>query len=66
MDKKSLLESWDMFRREHAGVSVDRMICDPQLRQAFLSSIGKFAGANEGEVLWKLMGLRKRKELSKE
>lgn len=63
MDKKSLLENWEMFRREHDGVSVDRMICDPQLRKEFLD-LGEHSGADEGKILWSLLSLRKRKELT--
>ncbi len=56
---------WTMFRREH-DVSVDRMICEPTLRIAFLESV-KIACPNtsERDVLWMLMSLRKRKEISK-
>jgi len=65
MNKQALLDSWKMFRREH-DVSVDRMICDPLLRTAFLASLGSAADKrSEKEILWALMGLRKRKELSK-
>ncbi len=65
MDKQALLESWFMFRREH-NVSVDRMICDPLLRGTFLESLGPTTDKHsEKELLWALMSLRKRKELSK-
>lgn len=65
MNKQDLLDSWKMFRRQH-DVSVDRMICDPLLRTAFLASLGPAAGeVSEKDVLWDLMSLRKRKELSK-
>ncbi|TWU17959.1 hypothetical protein Poly21_01110 [Allorhodopirellula heiligendammensis] len=65
VDKQPLLDSWIMFQREHT-VSVDRMICDPLLRVAFLESLGSIAATHsENEILWALMSLRKRKELSK-
>lgn len=64
MDKQALLDSWKMFRREH-NVSVDRMICDPLLRLAFLESLGPTAAKHsEEEILWRLMSLRKQKKLS--
>lgn len=65
MDKHMLLDSWKMFRREYA-VSVDRMVCDPMLRSAFLEWLGSVADEHcEQEIRWTLMSLRKRKELSK-
>jgi len=65
MNKQALLDSWKMFRREH-DVSVDRMICDPLLRTAFLESLVPIADeCCEKEILWTLMSLRKGKELSK-
>lgn len=66
MNKQALLDCWTMFRREHDNVSVDRMVCDPQLRAAFLESAGSvLAGVAEEQILWTLMGLRKGKLLSK-
>lgn len=64
MDKNTLLDCWNMFRREHQNISVDRMICDPILRQAFIDSAGNlFGDASEKKILWTLMGLRKGKKL---
>lgn len=66
MNKQDLIESWRMFQREHGSISVDRMICDPMLRTEFLGSAKPNATeTEEKEILWELMGLRKRKELSK-
>ncbi len=66
MNKQDLIESWSMFQREHGSISVDRMICDPKLRAEFLGSLKLNAPEiEEKQILWELMGLRKRKELSK-
>ena len=65
MNKQDLIESWRMFQREHGSISVDRMICDPTLRAEFLSSAKANATeSEEKQILWELMGLRKRKELT--
>ena len=64
MDKQAILDTWTMFRREHNNVSVDRMICDPSMRTAFLNIAVPIAGdATESQILWTLMSLRKRKML---
>ncbi len=66
MDKVALLDCWSMFRREHNNVSVDRLVCDPKLRAAFLKSTEcLLAGASEEQILWALMGLRKGKQLTR-
>jgi len=64
MNEQALIDSWQMFHREH-DVSIDRMVCDPGSRNEFLASVRSVCGeASEKEVLWKLMGLRKSKEIS--
>lgn len=66
MNKQDLLACWANFRSKHQNVSVDRMICDPVLRMAFLESLGStVAKHSEKELLWAPMSLRKRKELFK-
>lgn len=66
MNKQDLIVSWRMFQREHGSISVDRMICDPKLRDEFLEAVKPSATeVEEKQILWDLMGLRKRKELSK-
>ena len=65
MNQQSLLDCWKMFRREHE-VSADRVVCDPKLRQEFLESIAPIIpDANEFEILWTLLAMRKQKKLSK-
>lgn len=55
-----------MFQREQGYISVDRMVCDPKLRAEFIGTVKPNATEiEEKEILWALMGLRKRKELSK-
>jgi hypothetical protein len=64
MNRQALLDWWTMFRREHDNVSVDRMVCDPKLRAAFLEFAGSvLANATEEHILWAIMGLRKGKLL---
>lgn len=62
MDKQALLDCWTMFRREHA-VSVDRLVCSPELREAFVSQARVVCKCDEEEILWNLMSLRKKKLL---
>lgn len=63
MNTNALRDSWLMFQREH-GCSVDRMLCDPNLRGDFLAS-AKLAtkSDDERELLWAIVGLRKKKTL---
>lgn len=61
MNEQSLSECWEMFHREYS-VSVDKMICDPQLRQEFIESAQSACKCtDEQEILWTLMSLRKQK-----
>ena len=63
MDKEAILDCWLMFHREHK-VSVDRMVCDPNLRSDFLASAKNVCRCdNEEQLLWAVMGLRKGKKL---
>lgn len=65
MDKQALLDCWTMFRRENDNVSVDRVVCDPKLREQFIASATDVCGCHdEQQVLWALMGLRKSKQLT--
>lgn len=64
MEKTELRDLWLMFQRDHDGVSVDRMVCDPDLRGQFIAAAqAAFGGPSEQEILWALMGLRKTKTL---
>lgn len=66
MNKQELIESWSMFQREHGSISVERMICDPKLHAEFLGTVKpKATEFEEKQILSELMGLGKRKELSK-
>lgn len=63
IDTLVLKDIWTMFKREH-DCSVDRMVCDPKLRNDFLQSARRVCGTqDEFTILWALMQLRKRKEL---
>ena len=64
MNQQALIDSWRMFEKEH-GVSVDRMICSPELRKDFLET-SECDCDNEEEILWSLMRLRKSKRLTKQ
>lgn len=60
-----LRDTWLMFKREH-HCSIDRMLCRPVLRAEFLEAARLATGSDDEEsILWELMSLRKRKELSK-
>ena len=62
MDKRALFDCWKMFQREH-DISIDRLVCDPQLRQDFVQSAALVCGCfAEQEILWTLMGMRKDKK----
>lgn len=64
MNLDALADTWRMFQREHR-CSVDRMLCAPELRSAFVEAAAVATGiADEAEILWSLMGLRKRKMLT--
>jgi len=67
MNEQALIGTWQMFQRDH-DVSInriDRMLCDPDSRNNFLTSVRSVCGeASEKEILWKLMGLRKRKTIA--
>ena len=60
-----LLDSWASFQKEHR-CSVDRMLCRPSLRNAFLDA-ARLATRLEDEkqLLWGVVNLRKRKSLPK-
>lgn len=63
MSNESLRDLWLMFQREHQ-CSLDRMLCNPQLRGEFLQAASAVVpDAGEEEILWSLVGLRKRKTL---
>ncbi len=58
------LLAWLRFRAVHRSVSVDRMVCNPRLRDGFLQILWRIdAGIGEETALWSLMTARKNKEL---
>jgi hypothetical protein len=60
----ALRDTWLMFKWEHQ-CSLDRMLCRPALRSEFLEAARLATGSDDEEsILWELMSLRKRKELS--
>lgn len=63
MNNTALRDTWLMFQREHA-CSVDRMLCNPSLRAAFVDAARQVAGCDdEQELLWAIVTLRKKKTL---
>lgn len=63
MSTEPLRDMWLLFQREHQ-CSLDRMLCNPQLRAEFLQSASAVVqGASEEQILWSLVGLRKKKTL---
>lgn len=63
MNTDALRDTWVMFQREH-GCSVDRMLCNPQLRNQLLAAAYAIVpGADEEQILWCLVGQRKKKAL---
>lgn len=63
MNNEALRDSWLMFQREH-HCSVDRMLCNPELRTEFLEAARLATGEeNEQTLLWGIVALRKKKFL---
>lgn len=62
MNDNSLRDRWLSFQRNHK-CSIDRMLCDPELRQEFLSAVRLSGDCSDDEqtILWRLVSLRKRK-----
>lgn len=61
---QNLLHTWLMFQKEHHPISIDRMLCRPTARNAFLASARLATGiADEETVLWGLVALRKKKAI---
>ena len=59
IDKSALHDIWLMFKREN-GCSVDRIVCDPVLRNQFLAAARHVCGTDdESTILWTLMNQRK-------
>ena len=59
----ALRDTWLMFQREH-DCSIDRMLCDPLLRQQYLDAAQQATGiSDEQALLWRTVNLRKRKQL---
>jgi hypothetical protein len=65
IDADALFDVWQMFHRER-GCSVDRMLCSPKFRNEFLEAARQVLGVSDEEtILWALVGLRKKKVLSR-
>ncbi len=63
MNKDALKDTWTMFQREH-GISVDRMLCRPDLRAEFVEGARLATGElDEEQLLWGVVQLRKSKKL---
>lgn len=61
--KQNLLDTWLMFQKEHQ-ISVDRMLCRPSARGAFLDSARLATGlVDEEDILWQVVSLRKKKAI---
>lgn len=59
----TLQDTWKSFQKKHK-ISVDRMLCNPALRNEFLGSARKAVDCDdEFQILWKVVGLRKGKAL---
>lgn len=58
-----LLQTWLMFQKEHR-ISIDRMLCRPEARDAFLASARLATGITDEEsILWGIVSLRKKKSI---
>ena len=63
MNLIALRDTWLMFQREH-DCSVDRMICKPDCRNAFLQAARLVTGVDDEEtLLWSIVSMRKNKSL---
>lgn len=63
MNIDALRDTWLMFQRDHQ-CSVDRMLCRPEHRNAFLQSARLVAGVDDEEILlWAVVNMRKKKSL---
>ena len=63
VDKLAIRNLWTMFHRNH-GCSVDRVVCDPALRNEFLNAARRLCGTDdEYTILWTALNLRKAKAL---
>lgn len=61
MNVDPIRDTWTAFHKEH-HCSIDRMLCCPALRTAFVASASAATGsADEQAILWHLVGLRKNK-----
>lgn len=57
-----LRDLWEQFQRDHEGCSADTMLCDPELRGAFLAAWKlRFGEASEKDILRGLLRARKQK-----
>jgi hypothetical protein len=63
---ESLRDTFLMFQRDHDRCSVDRMLCRPSLRNAFLAAARLSTRTEDEEpLLWGVVNLRKKKALPK-
>lgn len=57
-----LRDLWEQFQRDHDNCSADTMLCDPELRGAFLAAWRlQFGDAGEKDILKGLLRVRKQK-----
>lgn len=63
MNLIALRDTWLLFQGEY-DCSVDRMICKPEFRNAFLVAARLVTGIDDEEtLLWSIVSLRKKKSL---
>ena len=63
MKLDALRDTWLMFQRVQ-GCSVDRMLCDPDLRAKFITAAKAVTACDDEQtLLWTIVGLRKKKIL---
>ena len=56
-----LRDLWEQFQRDHESCSTDTMLCDPELRNAFLAlHRERFGPGEEKEILKNLLRERKK------
>ena len=54
MDRQALLDCWTLFRRDYT-VSIDRLVCSPELRSTFISQVRLVCNCDDEEaILWEL------------
>lgn len=63
MNKDALRNCWQSFKKLN-HCSLDRMLCKPELRNAFVETVKQTTDCYDEEaILWGVMSLRKSKSL---